>query len=674
MKIYPIAFLLMMIGHLSFSQVVPIDSSGVYAPVDQNSSSKTMTKANGLTEDLIFQHDENWVKIEFNRPLIESSNVYAPLNIANSSRKMTKALSLKEDLIFQHDENWVKLVRTDGYTAMRKSLEGQDFMHYIPDATNPNTRGTLVINHEIFTSMETDTILGFGSGMSIVKVEKIGDTWSIMNDPILGDTSIAVDFSPVGFTTSNCGGAVLPNGNVISGEEIFSQFNVNNSTIDPVSNIRLVLENGGRFGYDATDSTYTIPASYPEFGGMKIPFDANFGWMTEVNPATAKATMKHYHMGRFSHEGGVVLNDNRTVILTDDFVGAGLFKFVADVPGDFTAGNLYAFKQDAGSYSGSWVQIDRNIDSLIHARDVAARKGATMFMRLEWTSVDPETGDVYISETGRDITSNQNDLINSLNRGANIPYHWTNDVTPGDSVFYDATLRKVDLPYGTVLKLTGATTNTPKVTPFLRGGFNSTKTFCFNSVDGQTVVNINDKKYLVFTEDNIGRSRGRISPNFVGSYPYEYPKAFLLDLSIENPTKDDLKLVTVGSRDSELTGAVFTPDGNTMFIVNQHPSLDDNLPPYHKAAVFAYSGFKNGITTAVNDFPNSKESKQILGYPNPVVNEIRFNESISGKVFNMSGQLVFKFENRDFINVTNFTTGTYILISEDGRSMKFIVQ
>lgn len=610
--------------NVTFSQVVPLDSSGIYAPKDPTNSVRTMTVADGLTESLIFQHDESWVKI----------------------------------------------VREDGYSNTRKALEGQDFMHFIPDPASPNTKGRLVINHEIFTSMEQDTTLGFGGGMTIVKVEKVGDYWQVVNDPILGDTSVMVDFSPVGFTTSNCGGAVLPNGNILTGEEIFNQFNINVPGIDPVTHIKYAL---GRFGYDASDSTYTIPASYPEFGGTKIPFDANFGWMTQIDPNTAKATMKHYHMGRFSHEGGVVLNDNRTIILTDDYVAACLFKFVADVPGDFTAGNLYAFKQDPNSYSGSWVQIDRNIDSLINARDVAIRKGATVFMRLEWASYDSETDEVYISETGRDITRSQPTLGIAIDRGAGLPYHWLNDITEADSVRYDPILKKVDLPYGTVLKLSGATTNTPSVTPFLRGGFNSARTFNFNSVDGQTIVKINDKKFLVMTEDNVGTSRGRISPNFVGNYPFEYPKAFFLDLSIPNPTRDDLMLVLAGSRDTELTGAVFTPDGNTMFVVNQHPNLEENDAPYHKAAVFAFTGFKEGITTSSVEVITDKVNT-LFGYPNPVLSVIYLNRVISGNVFDSSGKLIYTVKDRDFINVANFQSGLYFLKTTDGDTLKFVVE
>ncbi|MFN4080082.1 MAG: alkaline phosphatase PhoX [Saprospiraceae bacterium] len=710
---------LLMLGHLGFSQVKPIDSSGVYAPIDPANSVQTMTKGAGLHENLIFQHDENWVKLRMEKPLIQSAQVYAPLNVDKSVQTMTKAPSLRENLIFQHDESWVKLridqpviqsaqvyapldpsksvqtmtkarglrenlifqhdeswvkvTREDGYTAVRKSLEGQDFMHYIPDPASPNTKGTLVINHEIFTSMEKDTVLGFGGSMSIVKVEKKGDDWGIVIDPVLGDTSVAVDFSPVGFTTSNCGGAVLPNGRILTGEEIFNQFNINDNVIDPVTKISAVLKDGGRFGYDATDSTYTIPASYPEFGGMKIPFDANFGWMTEIDPNTAKAVMKHYHMGRFSHEGGVALDDNRTVILTDDFAGACLFKFVADVPGDYTAGNLYAFKQNPDSYTGTWVQIDRNMSSLINARKVAAEKGATLFMRLEWPSYDPETDEVYLSETGRDITSNQAPVGQALNWGATLPRHWTNDIAPGDEVFYDATQRKVDMPYGTILKLSNATSDNPEVKPFIRGGFNSTRTFCFNSVDGQTITKVNNKKYLVVTEDNIGTSRGRISPNYVGSYPFEYPKAFMLDLSIPNPTKDDMLLVVAGSRDTELTGAVFTPDGNTMFVVNQHPSLDDNVPPYHKAAVFAFSGFKAGFTSGLKDLFVGK-SGDIKGYPNPAVDVIYLEDNVSGMVFDLAGKSVHRIEERNFINLANYTPGVYVLKTDDGRTLKFVVQ
>ncbi|MCT9096845.1 PhoX family protein [Haloarchaeobius sp. HME9146] len=92
-----------------------------------------------------------------------------------------------------------------------------------------------------------------------------------------------------------------------------------------------------------------------------------YGWIVEVTDPLARTpgTEKRFALGRFSHENAVVMPDQRTVYLSDDAAGGVLFKFVADSPGDLTAGTLFAARltQDSGSDSGrvgfdvEWVRL-----------------------------------------------------------------------------------------------------------------------------------------------------------------------------------------------------------------------------------------------------------------------------------------------------------------------------
>ncbi|WP_435358481.1 alkaline phosphatase PhoX [Haloarchaeobius sp. DFWS5] len=103
-----------------------------------------------------------------------------------------------------------------------------------------------------------------------------------------------------------------------------------------------------------------------------------YGWVVEaVDPlASSPRFEKRFALGRFSHENALVLPDRRTVYLTDDVDGDdGLwgvfFKFVADRPGDLTAGTLFAAKltQDAGSDPGTvgfdvtWLELGHATES-----------------------------------------------------------------------------------------------------------------------------------------------------------------------------------------------------------------------------------------------------------------------------------------------------------------------
>ena len=72
----------------------------------------------------------------------------------------------------------------------------------------------------------------------------------------------------------------------------------------------------------------------------------HYGWIPEVVvDASGKGTVvKHYAMGRFSHELAHVVADNKTVFFGDDSTNAAFFMFIADTEKDLSAGTLYAAK------------------------------------------------------------------------------------------------------------------------------------------------------------------------------------------------------------------------------------------------------------------------------------------------------------------------------------------
>ncbi|MGB0152122.1 MAG: alkaline phosphatase PhoX [Candidatus Poseidoniaceae archaeon] len=77
-------------------------------------------------------------------------------------------------------------------------------------------------------------------------------------------------------------------------------------------------------------------------GHYPNPYD--YGYIIEIEDADSAepAFNRHLAMGRFSHENAQVMPDERTVYLTDDGYDTVLYKFIADVPGDLSAGTLYA--------------------------------------------------------------------------------------------------------------------------------------------------------------------------------------------------------------------------------------------------------------------------------------------------------------------------------------------
>ncbi len=86
------------------------------------------------------------------------------------------------------------------------------------------------------------------------------------------------------------------------------------------------------------------------FGDESIANPYHYGHMPEVtvNPDGSGTVVKHYCMGRISHELVQVMPDNRTAIMGDDATNGGFFMFVADKEKTLSSGTLYVAKLGDG--------------------------------------------------------------------------------------------------------------------------------------------------------------------------------------------------------------------------------------------------------------------------------------------------------------------------------------
>ena len=108
-------------------------------------------------------------------------------------------------------------------------------------------------------------------------------------------------------------------------------------------------------------------------GHYPNPYD--YGYIMEIEDAntTDPDFIKHFAMGRFSHENAQVMPDERTVYLTDDGYDTVLFKFIADTAGDLSSGTLYSARvaQDDSSDSATtgfdveWIEMGTSSNSVI---------------------------------------------------------------------------------------------------------------------------------------------------------------------------------------------------------------------------------------------------------------------------------------------------------------------
>ncbi|CAA0110083.1 Uncharacterised protein [BD1-7 clade bacterium] len=136
----------------------------------------------------------------------------------------------------------------------------------------------------------------------------------------------------------------------------------------------------------STNKSYHIPGTMGDYL-RAFPNPYEYGYQIEISDRE-KATptfTKHYAMGRFSHENGVVMDDNKTVYQSDDDSGkytsaqyntnsgGVFFKFVADKENDLSAGTLYAAKltQSGGpaiadaSFAVDWIELGHSNNATV---------------------------------------------------------------------------------------------------------------------------------------------------------------------------------------------------------------------------------------------------------------------------------------------------------------------
>ena len=160
-----------------------------------------------------------------------------------------------------------------------------------------------------------------------------------------------VDTSPAHGLWITCGASLSPWGTHLSSEE----YEPDATTIATNSQFKAFSQN--------------------LFGDASLAKAYHYGHLPEVTvkPDGTGTIVKHYCLGRISHELVQVMPDKRTVLMGDDATNGGLFVFVADKEADLSAGTLYVakWKQTSGSGPGaatlSWIKLGSATSSEIKA-------------------------------------------------------------------------------------------------------------------------------------------------------------------------------------------------------------------------------------------------------------------------------------------------------------------
>jgi len=280
------------------------------------------------------------MKPTFYKHLIASASLLAPLMLAaQEAPTMTfPNLAMPSNDAQKRQIRTVNHVMIDGqriplsYTTLGRSGErigdqilGQSFNEVNPDApkrfiSNHADYSALFKRHgEIYLTTHFEDFPGSVYLSTLTQNQK-GDLRIKATKP--------VDFSKVHGIWVPCSGSITPWQSHLSSEE---------------------------YEPDAKSFDYTL--AYKPY---------HYGWTPEItvldNKGNADA-VKHFAMGRFSHELSYVMPDRRTVYMSDDGGNVGFFMFVADRPGDLDEGTLYAarWKQMSAKAGGSalleWVNL-----------------------------------------------------------------------------------------------------------------------------------------------------------------------------------------------------------------------------------------------------------------------------------------------------------------------------
>ncbi|WP_458188451.1 alkaline phosphatase PhoX [Haladaptatus sp. NG-WS-4] len=216
----------------------------------------------------------------------------------------------------------------------------------LTDGANPDFNGFVADDDGadsgyLFTNWETQP--GMVSRLTLQQSSDTG-SWTVTEKRNL-------DFRPVEGTWNNCFGTVSPWGTPLTSEE---------------------YEPDARAWFSSEETTYgNGEQSVEEYLGY-FGNAYRYGYIVEIESPTGEPEpTKHYAMGRFSHENAVVMPDRKTVYMSDDGTGTVFFKFVADEPGDLSAGTLYAARAKQQGPVGDAAEVSFELEwlELAHATD-----------------------------------------------------------------------------------------------------------------------------------------------------------------------------------------------------------------------------------------------------------------------------------------------------------------
>lgn len=591
---------------------------------------------------------------------------------------------LTTQVVFVGGYDIVQTTPTYGNPAGRAiAKEWHDFIGFTPDSSGTSL-GWVSVNHEM---IYMDDRIGDGGGMTTFRVEKDENGQIVVMDQTLEDGRSGqffnVDFvNTVGETGMNCAGISAPNGRIWTAEEWFrsSTGSINNGNFRSPGSSWLPQNPSPERAFQGVRDTSDFVINTPEFpliDGDTIAKYDNFNYMVEIDPKQAKAIRKQYNWGRAGWEGGAITEDGKYAYLGIDSSPGPWVRVTAATAWDFTDVKLEVFKHD-NAQGERWIEIDMtNKDNIFGGlRDAAWEAGATMYIRNEWVTIDPATGIVYWTETGRDSGSSGPGILFSAitaETNAVIPPHHT--ALAQERGFADATDLAYQDYYGRVLYYDPATEEVGVAIhggPYFPNGVSEAEypEKHLSNPDGINVLTVGGKSFLMIQEDLNGSSFGRMPDGISNRYCELY---LLAADAAKDASVEDLVRITAIPAGAEITGAIQIDD-NTVLVNSQHPSADNPFP-YNHSLTFAIHGFANSnVTTDLIEAPEVQKAKDLVVYPNPTTREVFLSKTTDFALYNSNGQRLRVYRNTNTADLGNFQSGVYYIVTAENVSYKIVVQ
>ncbi|AYF33821.1 dTDP-glucose 4,6-dehydratase [Vreelandella alkaliphila] len=456
-----------------------------------------------------------------------------------------------------------------------------------------------------------------------------------MAGPVAGSDYVKTRFSPAGTqtrgTNNNCGNGLTPWGTYIACEENWPNVFVNHGQLFQDDARIGIPTDKSRYGWDTSAGDASEESDeFARFDitprGERAEDDyrneaRTFGYQVEVDPYSDAHAVKRTALGRFRHEGCWLgkLEAGQPVVYYSghDSRNEYVYKYVSDAawdpadanrPGEaydrlaigskyLDNGTLYVARFNADG-SGEWLPLTPSAQTrdgrslatalglaendlagvIINTCDAADLMGATPMDRPEWATVDPSSGEVYLTLTNNSKRSEEAAAATFTNQGDDIAQLGVGyETAPANAVNPRANneaghiirWRESRLPnaFRWEVFVFGAATNDEGNHSGLTemNQFASPDGLWFDQRDdGQGILWIQtDNGYEGITEYTNDQLLA-VVPNSLDEIQGTGPV-------INNSNQQQLKRFAVGPNGCEVTGIFATPDKTALFINIQHP-------------------------------------------------------------------------------------------------------